>query len=365
MGVFTRKKPNGDLHSPFWWYFNERTKEKVRTEFLIGATTQQRKDSRRLAEALYHEVMTEQAKGVHRLPQERPEIRFAAYAGPYATDVIAHRAGAQREQEMLQHLVRFFGEDLITKITKERVGQYHTHRKAAASARTINREIDLLKAMLRDAVPTYLEASPIVGMKRLRIVPPRRRYTSKREFVKLLRVCEDPQDTAILILGRLTMTRLGDLIDLQHSDRDPHDPSILYIADPKNGEPNEVALGKRARAAVDALADNGSRYFFPKFRRAEKPRDWPGSVRQRLEYLCRQADIPYGRSNNGVTFHWGTRRSGATDYIRAGQNIGAVQGQGGWQKPDVLLGIYTEVTRADKLALVGATPTKAKKRKRA
>jgi len=360
MGIFTRPD------SPCWWYFNEKTKEKIKTEIRIGLTTQQRKDSKQLASDVYHQVMNDQAKGVHHLHQDRPAIRFAAYAGPYETDVIDHRAGKDREKEMLKHLVAFFGDDLLTKIDKERVGQYHTHRKKRASARTINREVDLLKGMLRDAVPKYLAASPIVGTKRLRIVPPRRRYTSKREFVRLLRVCEDPQDTAILILGRLTMTRLGDLIDLEHSHRDPHDRRVLYVADPKTGEPNEVALGKRAFAAVEALADNGSKYFFPKFRVAENPRDWAGSVRQRLEYLCRQADVPYGRSKNGVTFHWGTRRSGATDYIRAGKNIGAVQGQGGWKKPNVLLEIYTEVSRADKLALVDAAPAKkTKKRKRA
>jgi integrase len=57
-----------------------------------------------------------------------------------------------------------------------------------------------------------------------------------------------------------------------------------------------------------------------------------------------------------VTFHWGTRRSGATDYIRAGKNLKAIQSQGGWTKPDVLLDIYTEVSRQDKLALVSAPP---------
>jgi hypothetical protein len=360
MGIYTRPD------SPCWWYFNEKTKEKVKTEIRIGLTTQQRKDAKQLASDVYHQVMNDQAKGVHHLHQERPEIRFAAYAGPYETDVINHRAGKDREQEMLKHLVAFFGDDLLTKITKERVGQYHTHRKSAAGARTINREVDLLKVMLRDAVPTYLAASPIVGMKRLRIVPPRRRYVSKDEFEQLLDVCEDAQDTALLLLARDGLPRLKDLIYLQHTDRDPHHERILSIADPKGNEPIEMALSDRALAAINALAGNGSTFLFPKFRRAEKPRDWTGSVRQRLEYLCRQADLEYGRTKNGITFHWGMRRSGATDYIRDGKNLKAIQSQGGWKKPNVLLEIYTEVSRDDKLALVDAAPAKkTKKRKRA
>lgn len=358
MGVYRRSD------SPFWWYFNEKTKEKVKTEFRVGLTTSQRKDSKQHAEDLYHQVMNEQAKGIHRLHHDRPAIRFAAYAGPYETDVIDHRAGAQREKELLKHLIDFFGEDLLTKITKTRVGQYHTHRKAHAAARTINREVDLLKVMLRDAVPEYLAASPIVGMKRLRIVPPRRRYVSVEEFDRLVKVCEDQEDTALLLLARDGLPRLKDIVGFQHTDRDPHHERILYVADPKGNEPNEIALSDRTLAAVNALASNGSTHLFPKFRRAEKPRDWTGSVRQRLEYLCRQADLDYGRSKNGITFHWGLRRSGATDYIRAGKNLKAIQSQGGWKKPDVLLEIYTEVSRDDKLALVNATPAKhAKKRK--
>jgi Phage integrase family len=360
MGVFTRPE------SRFWQLYLETTKQKEPTDILIGTTVTQQRESRRLALDRYHQRMNELAGRLYKLPTARPAIRFAKYAETYQTDVIAHRAGKEREERMLVHLVAFFGDDLLSVIDQDRARTYHTARKTAtpaASARTINREIDLLKGMLRDAVPKYLEVSPIVGMKRLRIVPPRRRYVSVEEYDQLLAVCEDAEDTALLLIARDGLPRLKDLIHLQHTDRDPHEPRILRIADPKANEPIEMALSDRALAAVDALADNGSKYLLPKFRRAENPRDWPGSVRQRLEYLCRQADVDYGRTKNGVTFHWGTRRSGATDYIRAGKNLKAVQAQGGWKKPNVLLEIYTEISREDKLALVGAPPKQRRRSK--
>ena len=73
-------------------------------------------------------------------------------------------------------------------------------------------------------------------------------------------------------------------------------------------------------------------------------------MRQRLEYLCKKAGLPYGRTAHGVTFHWGTRRSGATDLLmKRGKKLPAVQRLGNWKKPDVLLEIYTEVTTADLL----------------
>lgn len=350
MGVFKRKD------SKYWYLFDEKTKERVRTDILVGETITQRRDSQQLAKALHFERMHDHNKRQH-LPVERPAIRFAKYAETYQVNIIAHRKGKAREAEILQHLVAYFGRLLLTQIDQDGVRQYWTARKRATPApgpNCINREVDVLKSMLRDAAPKYLEASPLRGMPRLKVAAPRRRYTSPEEFARLLAVCTDAQDRGILILGRDGLARLGDLLDLKHTDRDGQ---MFWVGDPKVAA-YEFALSPRGAAVADALATNGSIYLFPKFRRAEDPRDWPGSVRQRLEYLCKQAGIPYGRKQHGVTFHWATRRSGATDLVvKQHQPLATVQAQGGWRKPETLIGIYNEARREDKLALFGRTIT--------
>jgi hypothetical protein len=60
-----------------------------------------------------------------------------------------------------------------------------TARRRHVAAVTVNREIDLLKAMLRDAVPKYLSASPIVGLARLKTFKPRRRLLLPAEEKRL------------------------------------------------------------------------------------------------------------------------------------------------------------------------------------
>jgi hypothetical protein len=352
MGVFTRPD------SPVWWLFLETTKQKERTDIRLGATVAQRKDSQRLARDRYHQRMNELAARLYRLPRAAPAIRFATYAAPYATDVIAHRKGARREREMLAPLLAFFGNDLLTTIDQDRVRMYQTARRTATvAAVTINREIDLLKGMLRDAVPKYLQASPLTGMKRLRVVPPRRRFVTDAELTQLLAVCEDAQDRAVLLLGRDPLIRLGDILNLQRTDRDG---PWIHVRDPKSGRPYDAALSPRCQAALDALTHD-SPWLFPKFRKAENPRDWTGSVRQRLEYLCKLAGLPYGRTKHGVTFHWGTRRSGATEQLVHRQvPLSVVQKQGNWKKPDVLLDIYAEARPEDQLRAVGALPTRAR-----
>ena len=354
MGIF--KRPD----SQYWWLYLETTKQRERTPILLGDTITQRADAKRLAKDAYQRRMLEVAEQkVKRLPNGPAMIRFAAYAETYARDVIALRRGARRELEMLTPLRGAFGPELLSSINADRVRAYMAARMAGGCGpRTINREIDVLKGMLRDAVGNYLTVSPIVGLKRLKAPPIKRRLLQPAEEQKLLEVCEDAQDRAIIILGIDTMIRLGDLLDLERSEHDGH---WLYVKHAKSGEAYETALSPRCAAVLDTIETTDARYYFAKFRSALEPRDWLGSVRKRFKCLCKEADVQYGRAT-GLTFHWATRRTGATRYLlEKGSPISAVQKQGNWKHPEMLLRIYAEARREDQLAMVGA-PRLIKKR---
>lgn len=355
MGIYNRPD------SSYWWLYLETTKRKERTEFLIGETTAQRHDSKKLALDRYHQRMNELAARLYRLPSAQPAIRFDKYAITYAVDTIPHNRGAERDGYSLKTLRAFFDDDLLTAIDQERVRTYYTHRRATrVSARSVNREVDLLKSMLRDAVPKYLTASPLVGMKRLTTVKPKRRLMTPTEEAKLLAV-GDAVDRALLILAVDGLIRLNDLLDLKRTDRKR---GWLYIADPKSGEPYEVALTHRAAKALDAVPTSGPHYF-AKFRQAMNPRDWRSSVAQRLETLCRLAGVPYGKKAGGLTFHWATRRTGATRLlVKRKASVPAVQRQGNWKTPDVLLGIYAEADREDQRRAVGAFPKRSRAKRK-
>jgi len=356
MGVFERPD------SRVWWLYLETTQHKERTEIRIGTTTAQRHDSRKLAEDRYHQRMNELAARLYKLPSAQPAVRFAKYAETYETTIALHR-GARRERELLMPLVAHFGPALLTAIDPDAVRVYMRQRQAAVAAVTVNREVDLLKAMLRDAVPKYLTASPIIGLKRLPTLKPKRRLLTREEERRLLKV-GDSQDRALLVLGIDTLIRLGDLLDLRRSDRQG---PWLYVKDPKSGEPYEVALSPRAVQALDRIRHTEP-YYFVKFRRAKNPRDWPSAVRQRLEFLCGQADppVPYGWAAGGITFHWATRRTGATRLlVDKGVPLPVVQRQGNWKNPDVLLAIYADTQSDDLLRAVGQPlPVRSRSRRK-
>jgi integrase len=344
VGIF--KRPD----SKYWWLYLEVTKAREKTTILVGETTTQRHDGKVLALQLYHQRMHELAKHVHRLVPPQVPDRFDNYAARYATDVIAHHKGAERERDMLAILVAFFGNDQLGTIDQDRVRRYLTLRRHRVAAITVNREVDLLKSMLRDAVPKYLERSPLIGMKRLPIVKRRKRLLEPAEEIRLLTVATDPQDQALIVLGIDTLARLGDLLDLRKTDRTG---VWITIVDSKNGEPYDLPLSPRAAACLDAITHDHP-YYFEKFRRALNQRDWRSSVRKRLGYLCRIATppIPFGRS--GITFHGATRKTGATRLlVERNVPVAVVQQLGNWKRPDVLLGIYTQAQRNDLLHAVG------------
>lgn len=341
MGIFTRSD------SPWWWLWLETTRTKEKTAIKVGATVSQRRDSRKLAEDRYHQRMNEQAARLYKLPSAQPAIRFVTYADTYARDVIPHHKGAERERELLQPLRAYFGPYLLSVIDRDRVRSYMTTRRTAVSARTVNREVDLLKAMLRDAAPKYLPISPIIGLKRLQVVTPTRRMMTPTEERKLLAKAT-PMERALLLLGRDGLIRLSDLLDLLRSDRHG---AWLTVRDPKGGTPYEVALTVRAAKALDALKSDQP-YYFQQFRGPTSDRHRRSAIADMLKALCARAGVPYGKKTGGLTFHWATRKTGATRLVMAGAPIPAVQRQGNWKSPEVLLGIYAEADRKAQKAAI-------------
>lgn len=285
--------------------------------------------------------LAERARARHGLPTKteaagRPApLTFDAFAKRYERDIIPTHRGQARELEILPTLRAAFGPMPLESLTRAKVQAWMTarlgqkRRGRLVTANTVNREIDLLKSMLRTAVEWHLlEASPIIGMKRLHVTKrPRSRLTIDDED-RLLEAIDDPRDRAMLIMGLDTLARMGDILDFR---RDHDHGKTLTIVDPKNGELLEVPVSRRLRAALKAVPMTTSPYYFAHRRVAKNPRDWRSSVRQMLEAACKRADIDYGRANNAITWHGATRRTGASRMLARKVPITAVMQLGGWK----------------------------------
>jgi integrase len=348
--------------SPFYWMHLEGFRDgrgrplqastKVRHD---APTPTLRREAKQQAEVVYHERMLALSRETEGQSAKRPAIAFATFAAWYATHMLPQRRGREREREILARLVAEFGAQPLRSIDRARVQEYMTTRLTTpimvvkkrrtaprvvrAGPATVNREVDLLKAILQAAVPKYLPASPLYGMKRLRTVTPKRRILTEAEEARLLPRFSRA-DRALFLIGLDALVRLSDILDVRWED-DHGDQ--LWIADPKAGGGFSVPLSARARHALDRVPRNRSEYIFAHRRRAKTERDRRNGIRHMLERACAQAGVPFGRRVGGITFHWATRRTGATRMLTRAIDPGTVQKVGRWKTADVVLGIYHEL----------------------
>lgn len=153
-------------------------------------------------------------------------------------------------------------------------------------------------------------------------------------------------DRAIVLCGLDGLLRLGEILNLRRVD---DHGELLHVVNPKNNRTRAVPISARLRAALDALPASDAPYIFEVRRRGATASIRRGTVAHALKRACAAAGVPYGRARHGLTFHWSTRRTGATRMIRKGGDgvMAVVKEIGGWETMDVLTDIYQEVTVED------------------
>lgn len=343
MGIYGRND------SPYWWMLLELTGEKRSTKVLRDAPdSYTRKLQRQHAESIYRARMTDLARLANGLPAIEPDVvTFGAFADWYEEHHISKHRGADREREILARLRAHFGQMDIRAITGPSVTEYETARLESVKPGTVNREVALLKQMLKAAVPTHLPASPLAGRAMLRTVRIRKRVLTPAEEDRLLAQLT-PADRALYIVAVDTLARLSNVLNLTRAE---NRGTYLALVDSKTG-PYQVPLSTRARKALEALPKDGD-YYFSHRRTAKTERDRRGVIRRMLQRACAKCKppIPYGRAIGGITFHTATRATGATRLLRAGVDPKTVQGIGNWSSFDQM-GEYLQTDLETKRAAI-------------
>jgi len=289
-----------------------------------------------------------------------------------------HHGGAERERDILKHILRFCAAKHLTELTEittETLKEYETWRKTVPyviahsggphgkprtlpppKPVTINRETAVLKQMLVAAVPTYLEKSPLEDAPFLEWVDPVPRLMSDAERVRLLAALDSPWDRAIFLIGYEGLVRLTNILDFKKTDREygAAGHQWLCVREPKNNRPYKIKLSKVIIKALDALPPNATEYLFPQRRGAELERNRRGAFATMLRRAAARARVPWGRKHGGNVFHWATRTTGATRMVDQGGEgvLKAVAQMGGWKNTFMLEKTYHLVKAADLDAIV-------------
>ena len=315
MGVVTRKD------SPYYWMALERPglpplRESTRV-LSRGVTPPILRENRALAEQIYNARMGDLARLRNGIVLEHPRATFRTYAAWYVEHVTAAKRTAARERSAIGHLVDFFGRYTVDVIDQDLAREYITSRKRRVKPATCNRELDVLKSMLGSAVPKYIPANPLLGLRRLRARAPEARVLSFDDEARLIEVMA-PADQALLICALDALLRLTDVVNLRWTqDRGEY----LDVWDPK-AEAYRPPISTRLRKALDGLPRKGPRVFHQ--------HTSANAVIRMFAEACKLAKISHGRPD-GVTFH-SLRHTGATRASGVpGMSPKRLMALGGWR----------------------------------
>lgn len=323
MALFTRPD------SPFWWYWIEGTTTRKSTRVPIGGgSAEQNRELKRQARAIYAAAQAHEAQHGAGLSKTRATISYRDFSTWFETHETAHHRGAAGEASILRQLALYFNRFAsLAEIAESNVKEWMTWRVKTVEPSTVNRELDVLKRLMIAAVPTYLEKSPIAGLRRFRVDEKEPRILTPDEELKML-AAGSLEDRAWLLTALDTLLRLSNVVNLKWAQVKFQTRGIV----PLNAKVKHdiVPISTRMYAALRALPQD-TVWVFPGFHVVgEKPSAAKNKIIRRFDLLCQLAHVPHGRAAEGVTFHC-LRHTGATRALQRGASVRTVMKLGGWK----------------------------------
>jgi integrase len=206
----------------------------------------------------------------------------------------AHKRSALRDEQILAHLLRFFGETRLRDIVPARIERYKQERLLKVSPATVNREVALLKHLfnLAERWGEFKGPNPVRHVSFLPEDNFMLRVLSEAEEELLLQHAS-PYLQDIIVFAVNTGLRSGEIFNLSWEEVDL-EHNVVRLLVRKNRRLLEVPMNERAAAVVHAWAAmKKCRYVFYNPETGDRWKDlWLG-----LKKACRKAGL------QDVTWH--------------------------------------------------------------
>jgi integrase len=268
--------------------------------------------NRREAEKFYALRISEIERGVYAKPVKTTISEFGEKYLEYAK---ANKRSWMRDQQIIEHLNRFFGATVLCDIGPLSIERYKLQRIQSVSPATVNREIALLKHLFNMAERwgLYRGRNPVRDVKFLAEDNLQFRFLSGAEEETLLGACS-PYLEDLVLFAINTGLRLNEILNLRWEEVDL-DNGVVKMLVQKNRRMLEVPLNEKALAVVKGW--HGLRKCEYVFYNPETGGQWK-DLWLGLQKACRKAGI------NDVTWHT-FRHTFASRLTRAGADLVTVK----------------------------------------
>jgi integrase len=291
--------------------------------------------NKKLAEKIYHKVLGEIAerRWFERLPGE--EKTFTEMIAKYLKEHSARNKTPKshdRDRQLANHLIRFFGDSILTEITPRSISEYKVKRRdEGASPRTINYELALMSHAFNLAIKEWewLKDNPVRKVSREKVNNIIERWMTYEEEQKLLNASIEWL-RPILILGIETGLRQDELLNLKWSNVDLF-RKTLTILEQKNKGKDILPLSEKAMEVLKARAKvrsiNNDLVFFNRNGNRIDARD----LLRAFYSATKKAKI------ENLRWHDATRHTFATRLVQAGVDLYTVQKLGRWKTTQMVM----------------------------
>lgn len=250
MGLYRR--------GPTWWmsftYKGQQVRQSTET------------DDKKVAEKIFHKVMTDVAEGKW-FERQQGTHTFSEMMDRYMKEHSkVKKRSTTRDEASLKHLLPFFGALTLKEVAPSNISQYKSQRLAAeAAAGTLNRELALMKHAFTLAIRewTWAKENPVKMISMEKEAPHKDRWLTDAEEKRLLAACPEWL-REIVVFAVDTGCRRGEILALSWKRLDLA-KGVVTIFGKKTGEWRGVPLTRRlwdllvlkqASQKVRSLQDN-------------------------------------------------------------------------------------------------------------
>ena len=290
--------------------------------------------NKKLAEKVYHKVMTEVTEGkwFERLLGEYKTFKelMAKYLSEYSLHNKAPTSH-RRDKSLAGHLLESFEDYTLTEISPKLISEYkHKRRKEGASSRTVNYELVLMGHAYNLAIKEWewVRDNPVARVYKERVSNFIERWLTVEEEESLLKVSPNWLKE-IIIFAINTGLRQSEILNLNWSQVDLFRKS-LTILEQKNKGKDTIPLNMSAMEVLKSRAKvrhiRSTLVFYSKNGTAINA----GNLRRAFYSAVRKARI------EKLRFH-DLRHTFATRMVQAGVDIYTVQKLGRWKNISMVM----------------------------
>jgi len=219
------------------------------------------------------------------------------------------------DENSLKALVPFFKGKYLAGITADDIEQYKIMRREDVKGPSVNRELSLLKTMMRRAFKSgKIDNNPADGVKKFKENPPRTRFLDDEEMVRFVELAT-PAVRPFFELALISGMRLGELKKMRWADLDFKSRTILIPAESaKSKKSRTIPMDAVMYGILSGLERKAETVFFNPV--TLRPLV---SVQRAFEAVCRKGHFNKAGQER-LTFH-GLRHSAISGWLRHGVDI--------------------------------------------